>query len=276
MKKIIPAAVAIIICVAMAYFYYFRASPIEPVKWSNATRIAFPPIQKFDPSQFLKYLVSEKFDIASIKSKSSDLEKTVLIMKWAHSRWSHDGSNDPGTTDPQVILEKAKGGERFRCVEYAVITAAMAQVVGLQARVVGIRRDDVETAWTGAGHVVAEVFLTDKNKWVMVDSQWARIPIMQNEPISTAEFAEARIDKEVRFLTEENKVEQDISYHDWVAPYLYYIAFRVDQRYGLNSGSSDQIILVPEGAKIPEKFQREPIKGKVYPVFAPQELYGKS
>jgi hypothetical protein len=274
MKKIF-FTVTLILVGGVFYLLRTHRNLAKPIEWDNSKMNELPQIQKFNTTDFSQYLKTEHFNFELIMANSTDLEKAFFIMNWAHTRWSHRGDNDPHTMDPKIILEKAKKGEQFRCVEYAVITAAMAQTIGLQARVVGIRRADVETAFSSAGHVIAEIFLADKNKWIMVDPQWARIPIIKNEPIGTTEFAKALGQKEVQFLTDENVIKYDSTYYDWITPYLYYISFRIDQRYGFNSENRDQIILIPKGAKIPEKFQRMPIKGKVFPAFSTIELYGK-
>jgi hypothetical protein len=153
------------------------------------------------------------------------------------------------------------------------MTAAAARSVGLNARVVGLRTREVETTESGAGHVVGEIYLNDIKKWVMADAQWGLIPIVDGNPINAAEFAAALGKKDIKFMGSDGKVGSDARYLPWISPYLYYVAFRIDQRLDVNPRSLDQIILVPKGAKVPEKFQRNPMPGKVFPAFAVSSVY---
>ena len=223
-----------------------------------------PPIKAFEPdAAFQTILESAGFPLPEVR-KLADIAKARAITDWAHGRWAHDGDNDPGTSDPKLILERAAAGERFRCVEYAVVAAAVARCVGLRARTVGLQRDDVETAEQDAGHVVAELFLPEYGKWAMVDPQWAKLPALGGIPLGAAEFAKAA----------RSGLGADERYLRWVSPYLFYLAFRVDQRFGLNDRSPDRIILVPRGAAVPEKFQGVPLAGKTFPAYDPKAMYG--
>src|SRR5262245_47633605 len=55
---------------------------------------------------------------AVIAAAKTDYDKVRAVSAWVHSRWRHDGNNQPAKPDPISILEEAATGERFRCVEY--------------------------------------------------------------------------------------------------------------------------------------------------------------
>ena len=214
------------------------------------------------------------FSTAEIAKLSTDLEKARAVMSWSHRQWRHDGANDPGTTDPRTILLKAKAGQQFRCVEFSVMVAAAARAIGLGGRVVGLRRADVETAEMGAGHVVGEIYLPDMKKWVMADAQFNFIPISNGKPLSVPEFA-AKFDgkkpvevaKEIKFMAGDGAIATNPEYFEWVAPYMYYVSIRLDQRLEVNPRSFDHAVIIPAGAKVPTKFQRQPILGKLIPEY---------
>lgn len=275
MKKIYSAIVVLLLVSMGVYLMKIQIHQPIPLSWSSIEDTGIPSVKTFEAnSQFHEALKNSKF-IKEEMNTLTEVKKIQKIMGWANKLWKHNGGNDPGTMDPTVILERASKGESFRCVEYSILTSAAAVASSLKARVVGLRTRDVETAETGAGHVVAEVFDRDLKKWIMVDSQWSLIPIVDGLPVNAYEFAKAFGDsKKIEFMNAKGDIAENSVYLNWIAPYLYYIAFRVDQRFGFNSENLDQIMLVPQGAKVPEKFQRNPIPGKVYPVFSPASLYG--
>lgn len=248
------------------------------LSWSDKDDANIPLIKFYEPdSEFLNILSTSKFPKNELAKSSSQLETIRSIMSWSNNLWKHDGANDPGTMDPKVILARANKGENFRCVEYSVIMASAAAAVNLKARVVGLRTKDVETAEYGAGHIVTEVYNEDLMKWIMIDPQMALIPLVEDVPVSVFELVKAVSEaKKIKFLGNSGEAIPIQEYLDWLTPYLYYIAFRIDQRYGLNSENVDQIILLPIGAKVPEKFQRRPIPGKVFGTSSPESIYARA
>ena len=76
-------------------------------------------------------------------------------------------------------------------MEYAIVTAACARACGFPSRVLALKREDVETAESSAGHVVAEVWLDQFGKWVFVDPQFDVVPELEGIPLNAVEFQEA-------------------------------------------------------------------------------------
>lgn len=273
-KLLIISGGMVLLIVVFSIWRFVNSKPMEPVDWQISETKQIPKIIFFQPGiDSLEALMKAGFDKDFVSALSTDLAKANFVMNWSHGLWSHNGDNDPGTTNPKTILEKAQAGDKFRCVEYSVMTVAAARSVGLNARVVGLRTREIETADYGAGHVVAEIYLTDLKKWIMVDAQWSLIPIIDGTPVHAAELAASLGKKNIQFMNSKGEIISDASYLSWISPYLYYIAFRIDQRLNVNPRSQDQLILIPKGAKIPEKFQNKPISGIVFPVFAPTSVY---
>ena len=120
---------------------------------------------------YLKLLRS-KYPIDSLVSDAkNDTEKALKILHWVHGQWQHNGSNKPKNSDAISILEEAKEGKNFRCVEYGIVATACLNAAGLKARVLGLQTKDVETRQYGAGHVLFEVYLNDLQKWALADGQ---------------------------------------------------------------------------------------------------------
>jgi len=210
---------------------------------------------------YLQKLKSE-YPIDSIAPTcKNDLEKVQKLSSWVHGLWQHDGYNTPKQNDALHILEEVKKGERFRCVEYGIVTTACLNAIGLPSRTLSLKTKEAETTPRGAGHVVMEVFLKDLNKWVMVDPQFDAVACLNNIPLNAVELQKAITEnKDMKILTNDKEL-QDSQYKAWIYPYLYYFSYKFDNRENIPkneritiNGKSD-IMLVPMGAKEPTIFQ---------------------
>lgn len=245
-----------------------------------------PPIRMTIPNPDDPDLVAlrKKYELDEIVAGTGDdYDRLQRMLKWVHERWQHTGDNTPSRPDPLTILAEAAEGKRFRCVEYATVTAGCAQALGMPARTLGLKREDAETAKSGAGHLVAEVWLASRKKWVFADGQWDAIPEKDGVPLNAVEFQEA-FGKNAAGLSirSSSKLKSD-TYFYWVAPYLYYFDCHLDQ--GLFGTGSDRaesqryqpergmVMLCPKGAKKPAVFQgKAPIKNCTY-ISSPRAFY---
>ena len=199
-----------------------------------------------------------------VKGKRSEYEKVRAVSRWVRTRWEHNGSNMPEKPDPLSILEEAKQGKRFRCVEYSAVLAAALNAVGVRARVLSLLTEDVETRESGAAHVVAEAYLSDRKKWVMVDGQYDVIPTRKGKPLGAVEFQRALAKREKGLGVDTFSGMKADGYFEWIAPYLFYFITRFDGRYGV-AAARKELMLVPVGAKEPKIVQRKwPIGDVVY------------
>jgi transglutaminase-like putative cysteine protease len=191
-----------------------------------------------------------------IAHADNDYEKVVALCQWVRSRWEHNGSSEPTKSDPIAILEEAAQGKRFRCVEYAIVLTGALNAIGIRARVLALKTADVETRESGAGHVVAEAYLPDKKKWIMVDGQWDVIPLHDGEPLNAHELRQALARKEEIELDSISATTLEL-YLSWIAPYLYYLDFNPKNPLSGGNARDGGLMLVPDGAKKPTVFQRK-------------------
>ena len=126
-----------------------------------------------------------------IENKIEDIDKVLSVLNWTHNQWRHNGSNEPSKNDALTILKEARGGKKFRCVEYGIVASTALQSLNFKARVLGLKTADVETKKYGAGHVLAEVWMPQFNKWVLIDGQFNLMPILENVPLNAVEFQQA-------------------------------------------------------------------------------------
>ncbi|RAK69391.1 transglutaminase domain-containing protein [Hymenobacter edaphi] len=247
----------------------FAAEPLRFERPRPATPYAF----RYETGPGNAYLAQlrEQYHLdAVVQGAADDTERALRLLHWVHQRWRHDGSNEPAKKDAISILEEAQTGKQFRCVEYGIVATACLNAYGLKSRVLGLKTRDVETTESGAGHVLLETWLPDRQKWAMLDGQWDVMPVLRGTPLNAVEFQQAIArnyqDLEIRSLSGASKM----GYVGWIAPYLYYMDVKFDNREGLGLerarvGDKVSLMLVPAGAKEPTIFQvKNPINYCLY------------
>lgn len=213
------------------------------------------------------YLVQlrTEFDLDKIITGcTSDLKKIRALSAWVQNLWEHDGSNTPQKSDPISILHEAQNGARFRCVEYAIVLNGCLNAVGITSRTLGLKTKDVETRGSGAGHVVLEAYLKDLDKWMMVDSQWDAIPVLNGTPLNAVEFQNALLNNHSNVDILSAAVFSKEYYFKWIGEYLFYFDVLLNNHV-VSRTSPMSLMLVPIGEKNPTVFQRKwPIDNMIY------------
>lgn len=121
---------------------------------------------------------------------------------------------------------------------------------------------DCQTREYGAGHVVNEAYLTDFDKWLMIDCQENVIPVLDNVPLHAVELQQALANNDpIVFLSKSTNFyeEETQTYISFIKDYLYYFQTRITHGF-IPEKSSPTIMLVPLGAEKPTVFQ------KIYPL----------
>jgi len=194
-----------------------------------------------------------------------DLEKIIAILHWSSSQWEHNGSNTPSNPDALTILEEARTGQQFRCVEYGILASAGLNAVGIPARPLGLKTRDVARVKSGAGHVVTEAYSSGLGKWIFMDPQLDLIPVLDGIPLDAVEFQRAIASgANVELINSEGVLDADFrdSYLRWLGKYLYFLEVPFDSRIGeeaeiLKFDGKPKLMLVPLGEDNPEIFQRK-------------------
>lgn len=200
-----------------------------------------------------------------VREATGDWERARALCAWTHRQFRHDGSNQPQRNDPISILHEAAGGKRFRCVEYARVLAGACNAVGLPARVLALKTEDVETRQRSAGHVLAEVYLADRKKWAVLDAQWDASPALGDSPLNAIEFRDAIDRNDPKLVVNAPDASLDAQYLKWVRKYLFYLDVAFDNRYGEGKHDPMRLMFVPPGAPEPRVFQRNsPIRNTRY------------
>ena len=217
-------------------------------------------------NEYLRKLRNDYDVVALTTNTKDDLEKIKIILNWTHNQWDHSANNEPTKFDAITILEEAKSGQNFRCVEYGIVSSAALNSIGVKSRLLGLMTFDIEKTRFGAGHVAAESYSRELQKWIFIDGQYNTIPMLGNTPLNAVEFKKAIVEDNSN-LTIVNAggalpIEEQEKYIDWISKYLFYldIAFDrrnipVEEKWRLNG--KRRLCLVPLGAAEPLVFQRK-------------------
>jgi hypothetical protein len=211
----------------------FDAGPAEqPVRMKR-------PAVESEPLRTLRE--AYKLD-AVVAGATDDIDRVRRMCHWVHERTSHQGWNGELPSDALGLLRLAEKGGQWRCVEFGIVMAECLNAVGIPARTVGAKVRNVETELFGAGHVFAEAWLDDRQRWVFVDAQMDIVGVgSDGTPMNSVEFRDS--------LSQPNP---PIAYHPALALCLYYF----DSNFDAANGKRTSIVLGPVGSKVPTKFQR--------------------
>jgi len=267
-KQSIIYLVVSIVVVALFVKIYFFPQLAKPLKWDNNNSVKELTHVLSDSEMTEMQELRKRFERENrLPESNSDFDTLKRIVRWTHRLWKHDGTQTPSHSDPLIILNEVSEGKNFRCTEFAIIVASTARSLGLPSRVLSLKRADVETAESNAGHVVAEVWLRDLKKWVMADAQFDVIPEFRGIPLNAVEFQSHLSDFLLGLKLNTSSVNTFLTYRDWVDSYLYYFEVLVDQRFFVKEKDNleGSFMLVPSGAREPKVYQRTtPIDNCIY------------
>lgn len=106
----------------------------------------------------------EEYDLEKvIAGGKGEIEKLALLRSWVKARWKHTGPKIFPRWDALEILRLAEEGEKFYCVQSAIVLMQCAEALGWQARKLEIH------SRAGGDHSVIEVWSRDFGKWVIMD-----------------------------------------------------------------------------------------------------------
>jgi hypothetical protein len=246
------------------------ALSFEQTQRNNSFQFTYPDAQTDTNLQRLQ--ANYHFDEV-VKNAKSEQEKVLIMLNWVRGRWEHNGWNDAETNNACTILERAEKGEKFRCVEYGIVLKNALLAVGLKARTLALMTRDVEITKMGAGHVLSEVWLKDRQKWALVDAQFNAMPVLDGIPLNAVELQAAIIQKkDFRFVNIKGELtpEERKKYMAFIPHYLYYFDVDFDQRTlprakRVKIDGNRSLTLHPIGSKPPTVFQRKyPITEEAY------------
>lgn len=91
------------------------------------------------------------------------------LLAWTSALWRHANARI-NAGDALDVLEQVALGARYSCVEYSIVLAQGLNALRIPARRVWLRRGDYHDG-VGQGHAVAEAWIDDLDRWVLLDGQ---------------------------------------------------------------------------------------------------------
>ncbi|TYZ10973.1 transglutaminase domain-containing protein [Hymenobacter lutimineralis] len=194
---------------------------------------------------------------------STDLERVTALSRWVHNRLEHDGRQDLQTRDAFAILRAAMLGKSVQCVEFGAVLTTALNAVGIPARPLFLKASDADTRPSAAGHALTEAWLPDQGKWIMVDSQFDIVPLLNGQPVNAVELQQALASNTKGLSILGSADTSAKSYFKWLHRYLYYFDTVLDNRFGVKTAATG-LMLLPEGARKLLAFQRQKLAAMRY------------
>ncbi|MBT9395650.1 transglutaminase-like domain-containing protein [Hymenobacter sp. NST-14] len=233
----------------------FSATPDPTVRYQPLT-------SPYDVAYLTNLRVAYQLDKV-ISGQQTDLGRVQAVSAWVRRQWKHGQAASP-QNDPVAILQAAAQGKHLRCVEYGTVLAGALTALGIPTRTLGLYTADVETRRRGAGHQLAEAWLADQHKWVLVDGQLDAVPLLNGRPLNAVELQRALAEKAPGFAVASTSGTTARRYARFIRPYLYHFSASFTAQPTPKPGAVE-LILVPVGAKNPVVFQRTyPLAGHCY------------
>lgn len=111
--------------------------------------------------------LEDKYHISQIAG-DNDLDKALNLLAWVNEHIHHTGNYDNSDTqDALTLLEVAFDKDYgINCLAMSIVLCECLLAVNVKARVMYMMPRNAED---GDNHVVVEAFISDTNKWIMLD-----------------------------------------------------------------------------------------------------------
>ncbi|BDD05587.1 transglutaminase-like domain-containing protein [Aureibacter tunicatorum] len=239
----------------------FPDQSIEQLHFTSASS-DFHSLQYHDVSNRIDLItLRTKYSLDSlIENCPSDFEKVKKVQSWVQSRWMHDSHNMPKENSALYILEQAKKGEKFRCVEYSLVAKECLLALGFKIRSLGLMTKDISEVKSYGGHIANEIYLDDLEKWMFIDPQFDVITTKNGMPLNAVELQQC-IAQNIPFeIINPNKTTTTEKYKQWIGPYLYYFYVSINGQqitiWDRIIGNKKQLTLLSTTADKPKYFQK--------------------
>ena len=155
---------------------------------SNAdllTRRQLPEFVNQNPNN--SSLLAFRGELSEItKHKSPDLMEAIAIRKWCRAQqiggWSRD---DNSSENPKILLTRQRCGVPGSCRRFAYVFAAALLAGGLDSRIVNVGEGIYDSS---ANHTLVEVWIRELHKWVLMDSMYNTMFLVDEKPASLIEL----------------------------------------------------------------------------------------
>lgn len=131
----------------------------------------------------------------AVADGKTHLEKVLLLRNWVHRTIPRGDEPAHSILDPFAILDTALEGGAFYCTHYAFVFVCCALSLGWTARKIAVDRyhEPDQDSWH---HGVAEVYLHDFDKWMVVDPMFDIHYELGGVPLNAIEIRGAVLNSE--------------------------------------------------------------------------------
>ncbi|MCC7264750.1 MAG: transglutaminase domain-containing protein [Candidatus Latescibacteria bacterium] len=153
-----------------------------------------PPALVWEDPRHIRVQALRELIPVQAKQAASPLAQVQALSTWLASSWEHTSSGRAAQYTPwdaPTILswgpsQRGHNGQRpiAMCVHYAVALVSCCQALGIPARCAAV----TGALNSGDGHFIAEVWLAEFGKWVMVDPNTDAIAWKDGVPLSIPEI----------------------------------------------------------------------------------------
>lgn len=190
--------------------------------------------------------------ISGKKDETPDRKRVENLLQWLSAHVRHDGCyGNAESQDALTLLNLAYDNEAagINCLALAVILAECCLAVGIPARVVYMmpyRVDDADN------HVVAEVWIRELGKWVMLDPTYGSYCLSPDKvPLHLLEIRDRLCDGDAICFSDGLQYNGDrgIDREDileYYAKNLFFLRVKRVQAYGKHISFSDMLEIAPE------------------------------
>jgi len=114
----------------------------------------------------------EKYQLKKIISNAkTEFEKFIKLRSLVQQCWKYHGYDQvPEKNNSLKILEAAEKGRNFECWYYATVFVQCAVSLGFKARRLGIGIHPSVERPGSTGHIVAEIWSNEFQKWIVMDA----------------------------------------------------------------------------------------------------------
>ncbi|GET31526.1 hypothetical protein PbJCM13498_03890 [Prolixibacter bellariivorans] len=152
------------------------------------------------------------------------------MMNWVSNQWEHNGWKTGDSLSSYEILQNAKNGEKYRCVEYARVLNDVLLACGHTSRVVSLKNSNSAYGGAEMGHVAVEAWSNELKKWIFLDPQFNVYLTYNGIALNIYEIFKAREggylqEVKVRSGNATKNISKD-GYLDFLTNYLGYISIR--------------------------------------------------
>lgn len=199
-------------------------------------------------------VLEDKYHILEIAGKS-DLEKALHLLGWVNHHIRHQGNYDNSDRqDALTLLELAFDQDYgINCLAMSIILCECLLAAKVKARVMYMMPRNVED---GDNHVVVEAFVSDLNKWIMLDPTYGCYCLTsEGKILNLYEIRNHIVRNEAYHFSETmnyngTKVDDIDDVKDYYTKNLFFFRCKAVQGYGEHREYGNMLEIAPSGLDV--------------------------